>query len=261
MTRGDTGGSGTLSGSLEDYLETVYQLVRDHKVARVRDIALARDVRAASVTAAMRRLADLGLVRYEQREYIDLTPEGEAMAREVFSRHQALLRFLDQVLGVSPEQARADACAMEHSLSPQGMDHLVRFFEFLAGSPEGQRLLELFHAASGSGSLMAPSANCPAADAPAALRLSADGQSVARVSSVVRVSSLESGARGHVVQVVGGGLVRERVLGMGLLPDVTVEVTKTGPGADEVAIRSQGFELFLSGEEARAVLVSAEERG
>jgi DtxR family Mn-dependent transcriptional regulator len=243
-----------LSGSLEDYLETVYQLVRDRKVARVRDIAQARAVRAASVTAAMRRLADLGLIRYEQREYIDLTPEGEALAREVYSRHQALLRFLDQVLGVPPDQARADACAMEHSLSPQAMDHLVRFFEFLAASPEGRRLLELFHADSGRQSLAGLRAELPPSDVPVAADRSGDG------TSVVPVASLESGARGRVVQVVGVGRVRDRVLGMGLLPDDAVEVTQTGPGADEVAIRSQGFELHLSGEEARAILVSADER-
>ncbi len=36
-----------LSSSLEDYLETVFALVRDKTVARVRDIAKARGVRAA----------------------------------------------------------------------------------------------------------------------------------------------------------------------------------------------------------------------
>ena len=49
-----------LTGSLEDYLETIYLLIRDRKVARVKDIAEARDVRMASVTPAMRRLAELG---------------------------------------------------------------------------------------------------------------------------------------------------------------------------------------------------------
>ena len=71
-----------LTGALEDYLETIYELVRDHKFARVRDIAKARGVRAASVSPAMKRLSDLGLIRYVRREYIDLTEQGEEEARK-----------------------------------------------------------------------------------------------------------------------------------------------------------------------------------
>ena len=36
---------GELTGSLEDYLETVYLLIQERRVARVRDIARARSVR------------------------------------------------------------------------------------------------------------------------------------------------------------------------------------------------------------------------
>ena len=70
------------------------------------------------------RLADLGLIRYVRREYIDLTPAGEAEARRIYARHQLLTRFLAEILDVSPESAESDACAMEHSLSVEGMDRV-----------------------------------------------------------------------------------------------------------------------------------------
>ena len=57
----------TLSSSLEDYLETIYRLIGSRSVARVRDIAKARDVKPASVSPALKRLQDLGLVDYVQR--------------------------------------------------------------------------------------------------------------------------------------------------------------------------------------------------
>ena len=69
-------GRDSLSGSLEDYLETIYELVRDKKLARVKDIANRRGVRSASVTPAMKRLAELGLIEYVEREYIDLSEDG-----------------------------------------------------------------------------------------------------------------------------------------------------------------------------------------
>lgn len=218
-----------LSPSLEDYLETIYELVRDQKVARVRDIARARGVRAASVTPAMRRLADLGLVRYQQREYIDLTPAGERAARRVFSRHQMLTRFFEEVLGMPATAALADACAMEHSLSREGMDHLVRFFEFLRSSPDGRQLLALFQ-----GRAPLP-----------------DGERSATVAS------LSPGARARVTRVEGARRLRDRLLDMGLLPDIVLEVRHRSPATRRTAVRVQGFDLELTREEAEAVLVAA----
>lgn len=134
-----------LSRALEDYLETIYLLVRDNKVARVKDIAKARKVRPVSVTQAMHRLAELDLIDYAQRERIELTAEGERRAQRVFSRHRALTRFFDEILGVESTKAESTACAMEHQLGDEAMDALVRFFEFLQVCPEGRSFLQNFH--------------------------------------------------------------------------------------------------------------------
>jgi len=80
-----------LTRSLEDYLETIYILIRDRKVARVKDIAAARDVKMSSVTPAMHRLDDLGYIVYRQREFIELTEKGEKLARKTMARHDLLV--------------------------------------------------------------------------------------------------------------------------------------------------------------------------
>jgi DtxR family Mn-dependent transcriptional regulator len=239
-----------LSGALEDYLETIYELVRDQKVARVRDIARARRVRAASVTPAMRRLAELGLIRYEKREYIDLTPRGQREAQRIFSRHQVLGRFFEQVLRMPAGTAAADACAMEHSLSPEGMDYLVRFFEFLHNCPDGRKFLERFHGCSfGPGVPGGCGEDCPLQGR---RREAAEDRSVS-------LATLVPGKRARVTQVQGVGALRDRLLDMGLLPDVVVEVSQVAAGGGRVELRVQGFELRLTGEEARAVLVAPPE--
>jgi len=136
-----------LTASLEDYLETIYALIQKKKVARVRDIARARGVRAGSVSPAMRRLADLGLVRYEQREYIDLTEEGERQALKVVARHRMLTRFLVDVLRMTPAAAEPDACAMEHNMSDEAMSRLTGLMEFLQERPDvSGEFLTCFHA-------------------------------------------------------------------------------------------------------------------
>ena len=45
-----------ITGSLEDYLETIYRILGTSSVARVRDIAEEMDVSPASVSPAMKRL-------------------------------------------------------------------------------------------------------------------------------------------------------------------------------------------------------------
>jgi DtxR family Mn-dependent transcriptional regulator len=242
-----------LSASLEDYLETIYELVRDQKVARVRDIARARGVRAASVTPALRRLVELELIDYEKRGFIDLTPEGQRQAQRIFSRHQVLKRFFDRVLKMPAASAAGDACAMEHSLSPEGMDYMVRFLEFLNNCPEGQRFLDLFHHCA---SCQRPTDGCRT-DCP--LQAGRRGEAAEPTTSV---ASLAPGSRARVVQIMCFGELRDRLLDMGLLPDVMVEVagvTQTEMGAERFNLRVQGFELRLSGEEARAVRVAAPE--
>jgi DtxR family Mn-dependent transcriptional regulator len=239
-----------LSPSLEDYLETVYELSRDQKVARVRDIARARGVRAASVTPAMRRLFKLGLIHYEKREYIDLTPDGQREAQRIFSRHQVLKRFFEQVLKIPEDSAAADACAMEHSLSLGGMDYLVRFLEFLNSCADGRRFLELFHQCSffqGEPSGCRRECLLTGEDAE-----TDDGRSVP-------VASLAAGSRARIVRIAGVGAVRDRLLDMGLLPDVVLEVARVARGGERFDLRVHGFELLLNGEEARAVRVGVAE--
>ncbi len=244
-----------LSSALEDYLETIYDLVRDQKVARVRDIARARAVRAGSVTPALRRLADLGLIRYEKREYIDLTPLGQREAQRVVSRHQALTRFFQRVLRVPVEAAEADACAMEHGLSAEALDHLVRFIEFVHNCPEGGRLLDLFHAC-----LLvqqkseASCRRCPLGTAGKAGKAGKDEE-----HRSVPLAELAVGARARVRRIAADGPMRDRLLDAGLLPGEIVEVVRMAPGGKRLDLRRGGFELRLTGDEAQAVLVAPPE--
>ncbi len=239
--------SDDLTGALEDYLETVYELVQTRKLARVKDIARARGVRAGSVSPAMRRLADLGMIRYVQREYIDLTPLGAEHARRILARHKILTRFFKDILGVNPQTAEADACAMEHSLSEEGMDHLTRFFEFLRVCPDGRKFLESFH-------------SCPRVQpnhAECSLH-HLDGTAAVDGSGkiVKRVADLKPGEKGRVTQVAGGGPIRRRLLDMGILPDTTVEVERFAPTGDPIWIRLEGTQLSLRRKEASLVSVT-----
>lgn len=239
-----------LTGALEDYLETIYELSRDKKVARIRDIAKARQVRAASVTPAMRRLAELGLVAYHQREYIELTEQGRQAARRVYAKHQLLTRFFVEILRMPEDAARADACSMEHSLSSAGMEHLVRFFEFLRACPGGQDFLDRFHRCSVVHRNLRCESHC--AKCSASRSCGTDGKDIG-----MSVSQLKPGQSGRVTQVGGGGAIRQRLLDMGILPDTRIEVERVAPSGDPIWIRVQGFQMALRRAEADSVAIVA----
>ena len=237
--------SHALTPALEDYLESIYQLVRDAGFARIRDIAKARNVRSASVTPAMRRLDDMGLIRYERREYVVLTPQGEDAARRVFGRHQLLSRFFAGFLGMSPAEAEANACAVEHILSPVAIDKLVRYFEFVEVCPEASALVTKFHQCA----LVQDGQPACGSDCSVSLK------ELNQVEKHMSIADLTPGQSGRVRQVGGGGAVRQRLLDMGLLPNAIVEMARRAPAGDPVWIRMQGFELALREAEAAAVQV------
>ena len=98
-----------LTPSLEDYLETIYLLQKGKNEARVRDIATARGVKASSVSPALKRLSEMGLLAYVQRESIQLTEEGKIAARRVYAKHILLFQFFHDILGMDAEKAREEA--------------------------------------------------------------------------------------------------------------------------------------------------------
>ena len=66
----------SLSPTLEDYLEAIYQISLFNKVARSMEIADKLNVKRSSVTVALRSLADKGLINYQARSYVTLTDNG-----------------------------------------------------------------------------------------------------------------------------------------------------------------------------------------
>jgi DtxR family Mn-dependent transcriptional regulator len=134
-----------LTSVMEDYLEAIFNLGREKKVVRVRDIAKRMKVKMPSVTSMLNTLSDRGLVHYEKYEYVEMTEDGRDVGREMRRRHKILRKFLNGVLKVEIGTADADACRMEHALSPTTLDSLIDFMEFIQTCPRaGEGWLENF---------------------------------------------------------------------------------------------------------------------
>ena len=120
-----------LTASQEDYLEAIYLISAEKMAARAKDIAQRLNVRASSVTGALRTLGAMGLVNYAPYDLITLTSEGKVAAEEIVKRHRALENFLVNVLGIDPKEADEAACKMEHSVPKAIVERLAKYAEYV----------------------------------------------------------------------------------------------------------------------------------
>jgi DtxR family Mn-dependent transcriptional regulator len=120
---------------MEDYLEAVEMLRSKGSAVRVKEISALLGVKMPSVTAAMKRLSEEGLVAHERYGRVKLTAAGKRAARDVFRRHEVLRQFFIGILDMDPETADEDACRIEHAISATALDRLARLLSFVESIP------------------------------------------------------------------------------------------------------------------------------
>ena len=109
--------------SAEDYLERILMIRQEKGVVYSIDIAHALNFSKPSVSVAMKRLRENGYIQMDADNAITLLPPGEEIAQRIYDRHRLLTEFLMQ-LGVSEENAAADACKIEHDISEESYDRI-----------------------------------------------------------------------------------------------------------------------------------------
>lgn len=245
----------TLTGSLEDYLEAIYQLIKKENAARVKDLAQFLDVRKSSVTAALRVLASKGLIRYSPYSEIVLTHKGSQTAQDVIRRHETLKDFFTEVLGVKSAMADATACKMEHVLPPEVTERLLRFMEFVELHPgNGRKWLEEFHAFY---------RRQAAGDVPSGAREIQPGRAgaprpgAAGHAGVILLSELPTGVKAEIAAIHHTGMFRKRILEMGVTVGAVLMIERVAPLGDPIDIKIRGYHLSLRKEEARRITVIA----
>ncbi len=133
-----------LSASLEDYLEAILAIVEQKRAARVKDIVASirlNLVGECGPPAAYRP----GAYDDAPHDIITLTDAGEAIARGIALRHEKLRYFLEHILCVDPVEADAGACGLEHAVSAQVLERLIKFVQFVEQCPRtGQQWIKEF---------------------------------------------------------------------------------------------------------------------
>ncbi|MGM0770678.1 MAG: FeoA family protein [Halobacteriota archaeon] len=69
------------------------------------------------------------------------------------------------------------------------------------------------------------------------------------------LKDVDPGTRVKVIQVKGKGTARRRLLELGMLPGVEIEVIKRAPLGDPVELKVKGYNLSLRKNESEMVVV------
>ena len=111
--------------SAEDYLESILMLKEKNGYVRSIDVATELGVTRPSVSYAMKRLRENNYILFDESDRISLTDKGLEIAERIYTRHKVLTKILID-LGVDEKIARADACKIEHDISQESFDALLK---------------------------------------------------------------------------------------------------------------------------------------
>jgi len=217
---------GNLSPALEDYIEAILMIQKVKDDVRVNDVAEYLGVTMASVTGSMGKLAEMGLVDYEKRRGVRLTPEGRKKAEKIVRRHDELYTFYRDVLGADGAQAEESACRVEHVLDPSIIERISKLTVWVRNLPEG--IADDFR--------KSVSSAAEPADRP---RLTLD--------------MVKPGGKGVVRRINARGSIGRRIMDMGITRGTELQVVRAAPLGDPVDIKVKGFHLSLRKSEASSI--------
>lgn len=132
-----------LTRTLQEYIKTIHILEKEKGSAAVSDIASSLDVKAPSVTSALKRLHDLGMVKYKPYKSVTLTVQGQKIG-EYLERVHTILKDFFLFIGIEEEIASIDACEIEHITHPETIDRVTKFVEFIQTAPKKPKWLKHF---------------------------------------------------------------------------------------------------------------------
>ena len=122
-----------ISKALEEYLKTMYVLKKQNGNIRVTDIANKMECTKPSVNKALNNLKEEKLVNYETYGTIELTSEGENLAKKILEAYDIVYVFLKEVLDLEDEKAKSEAEKIKLSISDDTINKLAKYVHKVLG--------------------------------------------------------------------------------------------------------------------------------
>lgn len=126
--------------SQEDYLKAIWEMEQEEQVPISARLSEELGVTPPAVTAALKRMARNGYVRLGPRGRIQLTRKGSELAEHLMLRHNLAEKLLTEVLEMSWTHVHNEAEKLEHAISPELENLLLKYFGRESCCPHGNPL-------------------------------------------------------------------------------------------------------------------------
>jgi DtxR family Mn-dependent transcriptional regulator len=209
-----------LSETQEDYLLDILEQTAKHTVARIKDIANSRSVSLPTVVSAIKTLAEKNIINHEKYGYITLTDYGFELAKNLLERKKNILKFLTFTLGVPQDRAIADAHKLEHDLSKETYESLIKIKSFFETYPNIKEQFENFQ----------------------------------KKGAYMKLNEINIGETAKIVKIENSP-IKSKLLSMGTTPGTVIKVEKVAPLGDPIEVTLLGYHLTLRKDEAEKIIV------
>ncbi|MDR1049323.1 MAG: metal-dependent transcriptional regulator [Synergistaceae bacterium] len=197
-----------ITARIEDYLEEIFLIETTGREITVTDLADRLNITKGTVTAAVQKMVEAGVLRHERYGALHLTEEGRLKGLMIHRRHEGLREFFHELLGVDRERASEMACGMEHYMDSVTENRFYAVLEFFRRARANREpwVSDFFSATEN------------------------------RVSLPVPLSVLEAGQKGVVSHLSAEENLRGRLQKEGFVPGAPVTCLSVEPGEDSESV-------------------------
>ena len=239
-----------LTASLENYLEAIFNIIAKKGGVRAKDIAKNLNVKAGSVTTALRTLAKSKYINYKPYEIITLTDKGLEKAKEIIRKHEILKDFFVDILGASPKVAENGACKMEHVIPDNLVERLISFTEFIQACPRcGDDWIEQFHQHCNK-NLSRDTEQCKSCINDSIVSLEKEKSKISNQTTQTTLMDIANGSKCIVKKIKRKASATKRLVEMGINRGSVIEVERVAPLGDPIEVKVKGYHLSIRKEEA-----------
>ncbi len=136
----------SVTHSAAHYLMAIEELREKSGYARISDVARHLNITKGSASTEIKGLKNRGLVAEDENRFVLLTDIGTKLVKQIVQSRRTLQYFLTKILRVEPEQAKIDACKIEHLLSEETATRLLCLVQYLRSEkPPADEFLKNFH--------------------------------------------------------------------------------------------------------------------
>jgi DtxR family Mn-dependent transcriptional regulator len=153
-----------------------------------------------------------------------------------------LKKFLHQILGIDEKTAEQDACKIEHYLSKETLERIIKFINFIETCPQGEpEWLNNFYY------FVKHKKKPPECKAKF---LGGNLQ-----NKTVKLSDLKIGTKGKILKITDTGVLKSKLLGLGFVKGEIVKIEKIAPLGSPIDVLIKNTHISLRKEEADKVIV------